>query len=310
MSKFHIIAIICISYITFINAEKGNSKTNNIIPVDTIDGFMGKSYTLDGHTLPYRLYLPEKYNINKHYPLVIVLHGAGKSQGNDNIAHLTSAPKRWASEEIQQLAEAIVLAPQCPKNDSWINLSMSNEALQYKTQILKGSTNQERKKIAYELTGNNQLYFPLDPFNLTKSMMTLISLISQIKKEYTVDNSRVYAVGGSMGGYGTFCLAYNMPDEITAIVPICGGADPINAKKIMNIPMWIFHGALDVTVPVTASRSIVKALQEIGCKELIYTEFPDIGHGQVGGRAYQLDENQDGILDVPKWLFSKQLQNK
>ena len=38
-------------------------------------------------------------------------------------------------------------------------------------------------------------------------------------------NSRVYLIGMSMGGFGTWALANRMPDRFAAISPMCGGAD-------------------------------------------------------------------------------------
>ena len=37
-----------------------------------------KQYISQNDTLPYRILLPENYNPNKSYPLVVFLHGAGE----------------------------------------------------------------------------------------------------------------------------------------------------------------------------------------------------------------------------------------
>ena len=46
-----------------------------------------KQYISQNDTLPYRILLPENYNPNKSYPLVVFLHGAGE-RGNDNEVRL------------------------------------------------------------------------------------------------------------------------------------------------------------------------------------------------------------------------------
>ena len=52
---------------------------------------------------------------------------------------------------------------------------------------------------------------------LTKA---LISLIEKTKAQYNVDNSRIYATGLSMGGYGTLEIAMERPDLFSGIIPI------------------------------------------------------------------------------------------
>ena len=48
---------------------------------------------------------------------------------------------------------------------------------------------------------------------------TLISLLDEIEKHYSIDVSRVYLTGHSMGGFGTWYLAYQHPDRFAAIAP-------------------------------------------------------------------------------------------
>ena len=60
--------------------------------------------------------------------------------------------------------------------------------------------------------------------------------------------------------------------------------DPSNASAfetaaagLGHTPVWIFHGALDRTVPVEEARRMVAALRARGGTAR-YTEFPDAGH--------------------------------
>lgn len=53
----------------------------------------------------------------------------------------------------------------------------------------------------------------------------------EVAAKLSVDDSRVYLIGMSMGGFGTWALASRMPDRFAAISPMCGGADIKWAKS-------------------------------------------------------------------------------
>lgn len=44
-----------------------------------------------------------------------------------------------------------------------------------------------------------------------------------------------------MGGFGTWSLFAHQPKRFAALVPICGGGEPIIAKLFRPIPVWVFH---------------------------------------------------------------------
>ena len=64
------------------------------IMAQKMDGFIPKSHIVNGDTLLYRMLLPENFNAEHKYPVVLFLHGAGE-KGDDNISQLKygSRPK-------------------------------------------------------------------------------------------------------------------------------------------------------------------------------------------------------------------------
>ena len=105
----------------------------------------------------------------------------------------------------------------------------------------------------------------------------LSRLVSDLEKNYRIDNRRIYLTGLSMGGYGTWYLAAYDPDRFAAIAPICGGGSQRDAGRIKDIPTWVFHGARDNVVPIPKSDEMVKALRAAGGKPK-YTIYPQAGH--------------------------------
>lgn len=105
----------------------------------------------------------------------------------------------------------------------------------------------------------------------------LKSLLKNVFANYNVDMRRIYLTGVSMGGYGTWRLAAEMPETFAAIAPICGGGEPSTAPLLKDIPAWVFHGAKDDVVPISESRKMVEALESCG-GNVRFTVYPDAGH--------------------------------
>ena len=99
-----------------------------------------------------------------------------------------------------------------------------------------------------------------------------------------------------MGGFATWELLQREGAKFAAAVPVCGGADLDYAPKLTHIPIWVFHGDADNTVPVTRSRDIVKSITEAGGHPK-YTELAGVGHG-----AWVNTYNDPKVW---QWLFAQ-----
>jgi len=123
---------------------------------------------------------------------------------------------------------------------------------------------------------------------------TLEALLDHIEKNYRVDKNRIYVTGLSMGGFGTWRLATENPQRFAAIAPICGGGDPFHAKRIKELPVWVFHGAKDDVVPILSSEIMVNALKQVG-NDVKFTVYPDTGHDSWVA-AYDTPELYEWLL--------------
>ena len=80
-----------------------------------------------------------------------------------------------------------------------------------------------------------------------------------------------------MGGYAAWQLAMSMPEYFAAIVPICGGGMYWNADRLVNVPIWAFHGEKDSAVLVEESVKMVNAFNQAGGNARL-TVYPNTGH--------------------------------
>ena len=108
----------------------------------------------------------------------------------------------------------------------------------------------------------------------------VVDVLAEMKRDYKIDANRVYLMGHSMGGYGTWSVAMAYPDVFAAIAPISGGGTPAGLTKIAHIPEFVVHGDTDPTVNVSQSRAMVEAAKKLGI-ELQYVEVPGGTHGSV-----------------------------
>ena len=227
---------------------------------------------VDGKILPYRLLKPADYDPSKGpYPLLIFLHGAGE-RGSDNSLQLTHG--KPLLRKAAALHGCFVIAPQCPKQMPQCPKG---------TEIMWASRHWKDKN-------HDLIETPSLP------MQMLFGLIDEMQKTYPIDPDRLYIMGLSMGGYGTWEIIQRQPNRFAAAVPICGGGDEKLAQRIAAIPIWAFHGDKDGVVKVARSRDMITAIKKAGGNPK-YTEYPGVGHN-----AWTPTFNEPKLLD---WLCAQ-----
>jgi predicted peptidase len=104
-----------------------------------------------------------------------------------------------------------------------------------------------------------------------------LAILDEVSKSYKTDPDRTYLTGLSMGGAGTWSMALAHPEKWAAIVPICGGGNVADAKKLKNVACWSFVGDKDSEKTVAGMKDMNDALKKIGA-EAQHTVYPGVGH--------------------------------
>ncbi|MET1260915.1 alpha/beta hydrolase-fold protein [Flagellimonas sp. DF-77] len=228
------------------------------------------SFESEGSRLPYRILLPENFDSDQKYPLILVLHGSGE-RGDDNTSQLVHGSELFLKGSIRQGFPSIVVFPQCASGSSWARIDVRGEG-------------NERELLFFENAPP------------TTDMVLLEGLIKALRKQYKIDRRRMYVGGLSMGGMGTFEIVRRNPKMFAAAFPICGGANPKIAKKLKRPAWWVFHGGADKVVDPGYSSRMVTALKGVGAA-VKYSLYPDIGHNSW--------DNAFAEKDLLPWLFSQ-----
>lgn len=209
--------------------------------------------------MPYRLLKPTDYDPHKAYPLVLFLHGMGE-RGSDNSAQLINGVSEFfANPDARAQYPCFAVIPQCPGNDYWSNWGPG-------------------------------------AIGLARPARAALDIVASIQKEFSIDPDRLYIGGLSMGGFGTWEIITAHPHMFAAAFPICGGGDPSKAARLVDLPIWAFHGANDDVVDPNLSRNMIKAIEQAGGHPK-YTEYPGVGHD-----SWTHAFKEPGLMD---WLFAQ-----
>lgn len=117
-----------------------------------------------------------------------------------------------------------------------------------------------------------------------KNVTLALKALDSVLLEFATAPNKIYLTGISLGGTGVWHVASAAPGRFAAIVPICGRAVPEAVDQIGDVPVWLFHGAEDHTVPPENSQYMV---DQLGSREGVvsYTLYPGVGHN-AWERAY------------------------
>lgn len=142
---------------------------------------------------------------------------------------------------------------------------------------------------------------------LSQDVQFISDLIDQLKKEYKIDETRIYINGLSNGGGMSFLLACQLSERIAAIGGVAGAYvlpwPEYHPKR--SVPAIIFHGTADPLVPFHAKSSgrfnflpdiplWVKTLAEHnGCQT---NAVPLPRNGSVSGVRYKAGTNNADVV--------------
>lgn len=213
------------------------------------DAFVQRSVTLPTGSYRYSVYVPTAHRQDP-CPVVTYLHGKGRG-GMDGMRQ-TEGGLGAVIRAAPQLYDFVVIFPQSPDDVEWTG-AVADIAL---------------------------------------------AVIDDATESFAIGGSPQYLVGSSMGGHGVYHIAQDHAHRFRGLAVSCGspfrpswrltelGLPDVDrsttalakiANRLRQLPLWVFHGALDAVVPVTEARRMVEALRAAGAR-VRYTEYPDGGH--------------------------------
>ncbi|MEZ5402916.1 MAG: alpha/beta hydrolase-fold protein [Bryobacteraceae bacterium] len=137
----------------------------------------------------------------------------------------------------------------------------------------------------------------------------IFELIDGLLEEFPIDRRRIYIMGFSMGGAGTWNYIQERPDFFAAANPQAIGGGVVNAEAVKNVPIWATIGVDDnadridqLTANVarirTANGDPRGAATGVAGVNPRFNIFPATNHGGAQAKTQELP----GFLD---WFYSQ-----
>lgn len=139
----------------------------------------------------------------------------------------------------------------------------------------------------------------------------LLALIDAAKNTYAVDTNKIYVVGHSMGGFGSWSMGCRFADRFAGMGPCAGGVFAMRTAQgarvgpgwvtnLLNTPVRFFHSTDDKQVGPAADQAAARALEALEKEgydfDWQYDEYDDIGHGLP----------KKGLKPIAEWLLERE----
>ena len=212
---------------------------------------------------PYRLYVPKSYDGKTPLPVVVALHGAG---GDHN----------YFFKLIKDL-------PQDLEKRGVIFV----EPMGYHTFGGYGAGPLPKVTVpldpGVEPNRIGALRPPWTPQELQTvndlSEQDVMNVLAIVQKEYAVDPSRIYLMGHSMGGMGTWYLGQKYVDRWAALGPMSGGFGYVDypLQRLKGVPIFATAGGKDTAMHGPQAQAEFARFKAAGL-DVNYVEIADGTH--------------------------------
>jgi predicted peptidase len=138
----------------------------------------------------------------------------------------------------------------------------------------------------------------------------------------SVETDRIYSLGHSMGGHGTYIFIQLDPGYFAAAAPSAGSGlkrteEFIFPAKIKDVPIWAFHGDKDGVCPIAKDLKVFAEMKKLRGNMKLTTWAGD-NHGVSGkmipgadnGSTEFSSDRCDRETDFMTWLFKQSLKNR
>ncbi len=246
-------------------AVKDNPRTDKPMG-DATKYYQKKDFvtTGDHHDMTYYWRQPDKLERDATYPLVIILHD---ERG------MADAGKYIISPDIQGANPSFIAIPMIGGKKIWA----------FPTDYPEDPALANKYK------------------NSPQALPDVKDLIDDIRKNFPVDDKRIYVVGCGDGGFGAMGAVYNNPTEFAAAIAAAGGWAQQQTGKIANskTPIYMINGSDDKVASQYLASVAAFDIQKLKGK---------ISFLPVPGATHDCSDQRFYMKPLWKWMYAQHRQ--
>lgn len=277
----------------------GQSRRTGADPVDDRVELREYLFTDTNEMLPYAVFVSSKVDKDKKAPLVLALHGFSGNHG--------TFMRSQCVEEAEKNGYILVGAMgYSPSGSFGMNFSMGgrgrrsaastpsfgSQAPAQDTQAGtpagpggampggRGMMTRGRGMGMSQIGGTKET----DSAKVAElSEKDAMNVLEMARKEFNVDDNRIYLMGHSLGGGGALHMGEKYADiwaGVAGLAPAAFGFTWTEESKLKNVPLFITVGDADTLV--TGSKQLYDQLKELDFK-VEYKSMPGLDHGGIIG---------------------------
>jgi predicted esterase len=249
-------------------------------------------FTNTGETLPYSVFVSSKVTNTVKAPLILALHGLGGN--NDTLMGR-------ATINLAEEGGYILVGPMGYNSSGSFGMPFGGMGAAGR----RGGPTANAPAAAPQAQGTNQA--PTAPptrggrgigmgmpvrggtaeTNSAKvtaySELDAMNVLAMVRKEFNVDDNRIYLMGHSLGGGG----ALHMGDKFASIwagvavmAPAAFGFRPVAQSELKGVPLLVLQGDADTTVQPAGTARLADQLKALNYTSE-YKVLPGVDHGSI-----------------------------
>jgi pimeloyl-ACP methyl ester carboxylesterase len=234
------------------------------------DGVEIRSYTFEetGEELPYSVYVSSKIQKGEKAPLVVALRG---------FTGTTLTIVRGTAVDLAEAGGYILVGAIGYNNRAGFGVPPRTRSAE-PTPRAETSSAAAARPLPPLVGGSAET----DPLKVTEySEKDVMNVLAMVRKEFDIDDQRIYLMGHSQGGGGARHLAEKYPSiwaGIALLAPALFDVELTPDSKILQMPVMVAVGDQDSLK--TSSRAFSERLDALGAT-YEFEEFAGLDHGTI-----------------------------
>ena len=254
----------------------GQSRRTGGDPVDDRVELREYGFKDTGENLPYAVFVSSKVTKDKKAPLVLALHGFSGNHGT----FMRTAAVDAAEEGGYILVGAMGYSPSGSFGMPFGGRGAARGPAPAPAAGPATAPAAPRGGRGAPIGGTAET----DPAKVAElSERDALYVLEMVRKEFNVDDRRIYLMGHSLGGGGALHMGEKYADKWAAVAPLAPAAFGFEwtaNSKLKNVPLLIMQGEADTTVRPASSQALADQLKALNfqCEIKI---MPGLDHGTI-----------------------------